>query len=122
MSAVEARVHYALQQFPRLRDMIALEPHILELLTLAASQECHSERWKLYEMLKQVSSTFVGWKANHLALRNEQTYNLMLEALDMLLPSPEIDTRTLRDANREAVLQRLRDAVKETFQFTIKGR
>lgn len=111
----QQRVEKALQTHPRIKQVITIEPKVHEILSLAASQTCKSERWQMYEILKYVSSRYVGWYAEQAALRSEAHYNVIMDALDLLLPSPEVEYETIQDADREAVLQQLRDAVKQSF-------
>ncbi len=113
MFSVQAtfRVNQLIQSEPRIGEIVSIEPVLLDLLKLAASQDCRSERWQLYETLKRTCSHFVGWNASKPELQNPGVYCQIIEALDTLLPTPELDGETMEDLNREVVVQRLRDAV-----------
>lgn len=117
VSEVEAtlRINRALQARPSIKDVITIEPKVLEVLKLAAIQECRAERWQMYEILKYIASHYVGWDANQPALRSSDAYSMVMDALDIILPSPEIEDETLLDADREVVLQQLRDTVVRSF-------
>lgn len=113
--SIETRIEKAIETHPRIKDVIKVDPTVLEILRLAASQSCRAERWQMYEILKLVSSQYVGWHASKPELRTSVCYEMMMDALDILLPTPEIDDETFEDVNREVALQRLRDAVARSF-------
>lgn len=108
---VEQHVQQVIQARPKIGAIVETEPVILDLLKLAASQSNRSERWYLYETLKYACSQFVGWYAQKPELQTTTAYEAIIEALDLLLPSPEIESETLEDLDRQAVLQRLRDGI-----------
>lgn len=112
---VEERIENAIETRPRIKAVIKAEPMVMEIFRLAASQSCRSERWQMYEILKHVSSKYVGWHATNPDLCNSICYEMVMDALDILLPTPEIDDETLLDADREVVLQQLRDSVTRAF-------
>lgn len=107
----EQQVQKVLVSHPAIGNIIKAEPVLLEILKLAASQDNRAERWQMYETLKYVCSQFVGWRATNPALKNSGSYDQIIKALDLLLPSPEIEDETPEDADREIVLQQLRDGI-----------
>lgn len=107
----EQQVQKVLVSRPAIGAIIKAEPVLLEILKLAASQDNHSERWQMYEMLKYACSQFVGWRASNPAIKDSGSYEQIIKALDLLLPSPEIDDETPEDVDREIVLQQLRDGI-----------
>ena len=72
-------------------------------------------RWQFYETLKYVCSQFVGWYAEKREISDSDSYCQMMEALDLLLPTPEIEHETMEDLNREMALQLLRDGVLQIY-------
>lgn len=62
---IDTRIEKAIEAHPSIRNVIAVEPTVMEILRLAASQNCRSERWQMYEILKYVSSQYVGWQAEN---------------------------------------------------------
>lgn len=107
----EMHVQKVMRSHPTIGAIVDAEPIVLDLLKVAASQKNRSERWQMYEMLKYACSQFVGWDATNASLRSEHHYLQVMEALDLLLPTPEIEDETLDDMAREEVLQQLRDSI-----------
>ena len=70
--------------------MIA-ESGLMELLTMAATEQDAANRWTRYEQLKAAGAGYVGWKAGQDALASTSAYEAFIEALDSLLPAPVED-------------------------------
>lgn len=107
---VEQKVQQVIQS-QSIGSIIDAEPILLDLLKLAASQNNRAERWQMYETLKYACSQFVGWHATNPAIRDSDSYSQIIEALDLLLPAPEIDDETQEDLDRAQSLQQLRDGI-----------
>lgn len=107
---VEHKVQQVIQS-QSIGSILAIEPVLLDLMKLAASQNNRAERWQMYETLKYACSQFVGWDAANPALRDSNSYCKIIEAFDVLLPAPEIDGETREDLDRAQVLQQLRDGI-----------
>lgn len=107
----EQQVQKVLVSHPAISTIIEKEPVLLDVLKLAASQSNRAERWQMYETLKYVCSQFVGWYAANPAIKDSGSCCQIIEALDLLLPMPEIDEETQEDVDREMALQQLRDGI-----------
>lgn len=103
---------------PHLLAICTLQPQVRKILHLAAEQTCATARWHLYEMFKQVTSSFVGWHAAHPGLRNAECYYRVIEMVDELLPTEDA-WELVDDRDEQVVLQHLRDTVKDLFGLTL---
>jgi hypothetical protein len=73
----------------QMQEMITLEPGIRLILQIAADPEPRENRWIAYEALKRMSSPFVGYDARCSELQTCQQYDLLIDAIDALLPENE---------------------------------
>lgn len=91
-SLTEARITQVLAASSALQDAVIAESALMELLTQAATEQDDTNRWTRYEELKRAGSGYVGWRAQHPALRGPHVYQAFVEALDELLPVPLDET------------------------------
>jgi len=73
----------------RVQEMIVLEPDILTILEIAADPEPRENRWIAYSALKRMMKHMVGWDARQSELRSSRYYDVMIDAIDALLPENE---------------------------------
>jgi len=72
-----------------IQRMIEIEPPLLALLQVAADPEPRDNRWLSYEAIKRMAAPYVGWDARHEELRSSVQYELLMCAVDTLLPESE---------------------------------
>lgn len=73
----------------QMQQILELEPAIRTILEIAADPEPRKNRWIAYEALKRMIQPYVGFDARQQELRTCQHYDLMIEAIDTLLPESE---------------------------------
>ncbi len=73
----------------RMQRVIELEPGICTILEIAADPEPRENRWIAYEALKRMMQPYVGFDARQEELRTCQHYDLMIDAINELLPDSE---------------------------------
>jgi hypothetical protein len=102
-----------LEHDPEMQQMIACEPDLQHVLTIAANQTNGDDRWIAYAALKKVCYNLVGWGARHPSIREDRHYLKMIQAIDELLPdSDEYDEnpRTLRPSALDQQFQDILNA------------
>lgn len=109
LTPTEALVQRFIRRLGGLGDVVDQEPALMKILVVAASQTNHRDRWKYYETLKYVAKQYVGWGARNLEIKNARSYELMVTAIDLLLPAPEIEDMEEDPTNLS--LNLLRDAI-----------
>jgi hypothetical protein len=75
---------------PRIQQIVEQEKDARPLLSYAASIPPCYNRWPLYERFKRCASLLVGWNARHEGLRTSEHYEVMMWALDTLLPETSL--------------------------------
>lgn len=75
-----------------MQEMIAVEPGILTILQIASNPEPRENRWIAYEALKRMAQQFVGWDARHKDMRTALHHEMLMEAIDQLLPDSDEET------------------------------
>lgn len=91
--SIEPTKQAALESILSNREMlraVELEPAILTILEIAASPEPRTNRWVSYEALKRMARPYVGFDARQEELQTCQHYELLIDAIDRLLPDNEI--------------------------------
>lgn len=83
----EPRIMAVLADHPALQEAVIAESALMEILTLAASEQNACRRWHRYEELKRAGLGYVGWEAQRPALQSSAMYEAFVNALDELLPS-----------------------------------
>jgi hypothetical protein len=72
---------------PDMQHVLQHAPDVLHLLRFAALQDDARDRWHLYEILKTLASLRVGYHAKHPELQASRCYEVVIQAIDALLPS-----------------------------------
>ena len=76
---------------PSIQEMVVIEPELLQVLSIASDPEPRENRWISYSALKRMMRNLVGWDARQSELRSTRHYNLMIRAIDDLLPLNEVE-------------------------------
>lgn len=109
LTHIETRVQRFLRRLSGLDVLVAQDPALIKILVVAASQTNHRDRWYHYETLKFVTQQYVGHGAQNPLLTDERFYEMMVAAIDLLLPAPEIEDAEEEDTRYSLAL--LRDAI-----------
>lgn len=78
-----------LEQDTDVQIMIAHEPALRHVMTIAAKQTRGRDRWFAYTALKNICDGLVGWGAYNPALRKSAYWEKMMIILDELLPDSD---------------------------------
>jgi hypothetical protein len=79
------RVQSLLSSNGRLKDVVEVEPRLLNVLYMATSPESYN-RWYSYEKCKRLLDPLVGYGAEQKELRTSKHYQMLIIAIDTLLP------------------------------------
>jgi hypothetical protein len=79
------RVQALLVSNERLSKVVEAEPRLLNVLYMATSPESYN-RWYSYEKCKRLLDPLVGYGAEQKELRTSKHYQMLIIAIDTLLP------------------------------------
>lgn len=100
-----------LEQDPQVQHMLAIEPDLKHVMTIAANQNDGDTRWYAYTALKEVMNGFVGWDARNPHLRESLYWEKMIKVIDELLPDEEEQDTSPRLLQSTALDQNFQDAL-----------
>ncbi|HEY1351337.1 MAG TPA: hypothetical protein VGF67_17080 [Ktedonobacteraceae bacterium] len=118
----DEKLRQFLAKRPSIAQLIQTEPVIGQLFGLAATVEDSYNRWQCYALLKAVGvEQYVGWRAKNENVRTRAAYDLFIEGIDLLLPTPELEEVELSEEEEEEKEAReqahilFRDRIRQMF-------